>query len=194
MNRRQFLQGSALAAAILPLLDHPETSHAMRATSAHSRGVTPIRLTIPAIGIDAAIESVGKTAAGQMGVPQNVWNVAWYNRGPLPGTPGNAVISGHYDDATGPAVFYTLDQLDKQDQVVVTLSNGNPLFFVVIDKESYEVDHAPVQRIFGFNPQPNLNIITCNGSWNPKAHTYNRRLVIFTRLDHSPAAHYSIHP
>ena len=142
----------------------------------------PLRLKIPAIGLDAAVESVAKTAAGQMDVPKNVWNVAWYNLGSLPGAQGNAVISGHYDDTKGPTVFYKLGKLKVGDSVVVTNGGGVDLTFKVVSKESYLLDKAPLNRIFGFDLERDLNLITCSGAWNSKAHTYNQRLVVYTRL------------
>lgn len=146
------------------------------------RDATPMRLKIPAIEIDTAVESVAKTAAGQMDVPKDVKNVAWYNLGPLPGAQGNAVISGHYDDTKGPAVFYKLGKLKAGDQVIVTNADGVDLTFEVVSKENYPLDKAPLNRIFGFDLERDLNLITCSGRWNAKARTYNQRLVVYTRF------------
>src|SRR5687768_1091778 len=64
----------------------------------------PSLLTIPTLDINAAIEHVGLDQQKRMDVPQDVNNVAWYKLGPLPGQPGNAVLAGHLDSKTGPAV------------------------------------------------------------------------------------------
>jgi len=149
---------------------------------ASQQAAAPLRIKIPALGLDAAVESVAKTASGHMDVPKDVKNVAWYNLGPLPGVQGNAVISGHYDDTKGPAVFYKLSKLKVGDQVIVTDADGMDLTFVVVSKESYPVDKAPLNRIFGFDLERDLNLITCSGRWNSKARTYNQRLVVYTRL------------
>src|SRR3989338_6359653 len=74
----------------------------------------PARLRIPAIGVDAAVQSVGLSwkGTGDMGIPTNFTDVAWYNGGPAPGAPGSAVINGHLDGKEVPqAVFYNLGKL-----------------------------------------------------------------------------------
>src|SRR5438128_2185263 len=67
---------------------------------------SPTTIRIPAIHINARVESVGLDSEGHMAVPKVPANVAWYNLGPKPGEDGNAVIDGHIDTITGePAVF-----------------------------------------------------------------------------------------
>src|SRR6266702_3136644 len=58
-----------------------------------------VRLLIPAIGVNAPIESVEVRPDGTMEKPaQRPWNdVGWYNSGPRPGERGSAVIAGHLD-------------------------------------------------------------------------------------------------
>src|SRR4051812_9478797 len=59
----------------------------------------PARLLIPSIGVNAAVESVGlsKTGSGDIGIPSNFVDVAWYNRSPRPGDSGISIIDGHLD-------------------------------------------------------------------------------------------------
>lgn len=60
-------------------------------------GIIPARIEIPAIQVDATVIQVGKTANGQMEVPNNTIETGWYNPGYKPGSQGNAVIAGHVD-------------------------------------------------------------------------------------------------
>src|SRR6516225_2557915 len=57
----------------------------------------PERLVIPAIEINASIESVGIQPDGDLATPtQHPWeDVGWYHLGPLPSERGSAVIDGH---------------------------------------------------------------------------------------------------
>ncbi|MBE3560989.1 MAG: class F sortase [Ktedonobacteraceae bacterium] len=59
--------------------------------------LTPLRLTIKSIGVDASVEPVGILANGDMATPEkDPWNnVGWYSVGPYPGEKGSAVIAGH---------------------------------------------------------------------------------------------------
>lgn len=151
----------------------------------------PVRLKIPSLGVDAAIEAVGRDANGAMDIPSNPYNVAWYSLGPAPGAVGNAVIAGHLDLANGkPAVFWGLGRLQAGDQVQVEMSDGSTLTFAVEKIASYLYDQAPLEEIFGFRPEPYLNLITCAGSWNKASGAYNKRLVAYTQLIDAQNARY----
>ncbi|HEX8684360.1 MAG TPA: class F sortase [Ardenticatenaceae bacterium] len=144
----------------------------------------PTRLRIPDLGVNAAVESVGQTSSGAMDVPQGVMNVGWYNLGARPGQVGNAVMSGHLDDYKGDAaVFWRLNELQVGDIVMVADANGREYRYEVIDKETYRFDDpVPLNRIFGYSVTSNLNLITCNGTWDRNARNYDKRLVVYTRL------------
>ena len=143
---------------------------------------TPVRLLIPRLKIDAVVESVGKDAQGDTGVPQNSKDVAWYNLGSAPGASGNAVISGHLDDKVGPAIFWQLGKLKVNDTLTVVDKAGVQRTFKVIEVATYPYQQAPINKIFGFDLEHDLNLITCTGRWNNKTHTYTQRLVVYTRL------------
>src|SRR3989344_9500143 len=77
----------------------------------------PVRLKIPIIGVDSAIEDALITPDGRMDVPQGSVNVAWFSLGPHPGEVGSAVIGGHFGIRSGvPFVFYNLDKLKVGDK------------------------------------------------------------------------------
>lgn len=145
----------------------------------------PKELVIPSLQIRAPIEAVGKTKDGAMDVPQNVWNVAWYEPGPKPGENGQAVIAGHYDSKTGPAVFVYLSKLQIGDTVQIVDARGNTRTFVVYNKEIYNREAFPISSVFGDADAPYLNLITCDGIFNKQAETYSKRIVIFTKLKQS---------
>ncbi|MBX3016164.1 MAG: class F sortase [Caldilineaceae bacterium] len=150
--------------------------------AAETRIAPPARLQIPRIGLDAPIETVGQTPDGAMELPPNPDHVAWYQPGVAPGEQGNAVISGHLDDPYGPAVFWRLHELTVGDQMMVVDTAGITRTFTVIGAESYPSDQAPLDQIFGFDLERDLNLITCDGSWDRRAKRYSERRVIYTRL------------
>src|SRR5665647_1830768 len=55
----------------------------------------PVRLKIPTINVDATVESVGLTPDGDMDLPKDPDDVAWYELA-RPGEDGSAVMAGHY--------------------------------------------------------------------------------------------------
>jgi sortase (surface protein transpeptidase) len=110
-----------------------------------------------------------------------VWDVAWYKLGPRPGETGNAVIDGHLDSAVGPAIFLYLRNLRIGDRIYVTDDGGVVRTFAVTEMDSYGLNDAPLERIFGPSSGHNLNLITCSGTWDAQAHIYNQRLVVYTQ-------------
>jgi sortase (surface protein transpeptidase) len=158
--------------------------HVARAASPQPRSPgpgIPVRLRIPALGLMTAIEPVG-LRAGAMDVPANVWHVGWFHLGPRPGDVGNAVIDGHLDSTTGPAIFLNLQNLRIGDRIYVTDRAGIERGFVVTALHSYLLTEAPRARIFGPTTERHLNLITCSGTWQARAHQYDQRLVVYTRL------------
>ncbi|GCE26371.1 hypothetical protein KDA_18550 [Dictyobacter alpinus] len=142
-------------------------------------------LVIPAIGVDAPVELVGKNPDGLMDVPtKNRWEgVGWYKEGPVPGQAGSAVIDGHLDRPGGaPAVFWRLRDLHVGDVVSVKEKAGRTLRFKVTKVASYKPDEAPIEQIFGQKQGTFLNLITCAGIWIPAEHQTTERLVVYTKL------------
>lgn len=142
----------------------------------------PASLTIPSIGVSAPVEHVGLDGIGNMDVPKNPDNTAWYDRGARPGQRGNAVIAGHVDYAgRGPVIFYNLNKLKQGDEVFVTDDAGTRRRFVVTAVEIYPVTNAPLERIFGGSSSTNLNLISCIGVFDPSSAAYDSRIVVYTQ-------------
>ncbi len=162
--------------ALLPL------SPAAVSPTPSPRPEVPLTLSIPSIGVNTSIEHVGLDKEKRMDVPKDPDNVAWYNLGPRPGEQGNAVIAGHLDSTTGPAVFYKLDQLKEGDELFVTASDQKQYRFVVTGKSAYPENEFPLQEVFGPSDIPRLNLITCKGTFNKAIKSYSHRTVIYTQL------------
>jgi LPXTG-site transpeptidase (sortase) family protein len=141
----------------------------------------PVRMMIPSINIDAAIEYVGLTSNGAMAVPKGPNDVGWFELGPRPGDIGSAVIAGHDGWKDGiPAVFDNLSKLVAGDKIYVKDDTGATTLFVVRKVVIYgENDDA--STIFDSNDgTAHLNLITCEGFWNAATQSYSSRLVVFT--------------
>ncbi|MGH7922052.1 MAG: class F sortase [Candidatus Dormibacteraceae bacterium] len=138
---------------------------------------TPTALSIPAIGVQAQVEDVGLDATGAMAVPSNIDDTAWYDDGPAPGQAGDAVLDGHLDWYTGPAVFWNLANLHAGDTISVTMSSGSRLNFDVETLQSYPYTSAP-PGLFSTSGPPRLSLITCAGQWDAGKQIYSNRLVV----------------
>lgn len=146
-------------------------------------GVTPTTVAIPAINVEAEIEHVGLLPNGQMNEPSTMEGVAWYEPGAKPGDQGSAVLAGHVDSKTGPAVFFDLGKLKKGDEINVTGADGETLTFIVQEQAVYPREEAPVQKIFGYSFRRQLNLITCTGEFNRDAGTHEERMVVYAVLE-----------
>ncbi|HEU0168915.1 MAG TPA: class F sortase [Chloroflexota bacterium] len=146
----------------------------------HTVGV-PVELMIPSIKVDAQVEQVGEDAAGAMDVPKEWNDVGWFNLGYRPGEAGNSVIDGHLDSTTDRAVFWDLHLLKPGDKVLVKDDDSKQLTFQVMSSTTYPYDQAPLQQIFGPASGPQLNLITCNGTFDRATANYNQRLVVYTK-------------
>ena len=138
-----------------------------------------MRLVIPAIGVNAAIQKVGITSKGEMEVPENASKVGWFEFGPRPGERGSAIIAGHFDGENGEAgVFYNLYKLKKGDKLFVEDGGEAPVIFVVLESRLYNPGYADYffSRNYGFF----LNLITCDGVWDGTKKSFSKRLVVFT--------------
>ncbi len=141
----------------------------------------PERLIIPSLGLEAKIQPVGLTAAGEMSAPNNPEEAAWFKLGTRPGQIGSAVIAGHLDSAKGEeAVFWNLRKLRKESEVYIIDDKNNRVRFKVTGSELYDAENVSLESIFGRSDKARLNLITCGGVWNKEKNNYSKRLVVFT--------------
>ncbi|OAT82120.1 hypothetical protein A6P54_11535 [Bacillus sp. MKU004] len=145
-------------------------------------GITPSSLSIPAIDLEAPVKDFGLDENGNMELPENGKDVAWFEPGVQPGEAGNAVLAGHVDNEKAPAVFFKLKELEKGDEIHLYDEDGKHLTFVVKDKIAYQKDDAPLRKIFGPSDKRMLNLITCTGYFDRDIHNYVERLVVYTEL------------
>ncbi|HEY5383322.1 MAG TPA: class F sortase [Candidatus Paceibacterota bacterium] len=167
------------------ILDNPSAlkSTRMPLTAASTTPLVPARLTITSIGVDAAVEQVGKKADGSMGTPQKFGDVAWYALGAKPGEAGNAVIDGHVNNAlTTAGVFDHLSQVQVGDTITVADASGRQVSFAVTKIQTITDTSAQDSSIFNTSGPAGLVLITCQGDWVPSAKSFNERLVVFATL------------
>ena len=144
----------------------------------------PVRLEIPAIGVRTDLVRLGLAADGTMEVPKKWEEAGWYTRGPRPGENGPAVIAGHVDSTSGPAVFFRLRDLRAGDEVVVTRADHSVVHFVIDRLQEFPKTSFPTAAVFAPTPVPALRLITCTGAFDETARSYLENLVAFA----SPAS------
>jgi sortase A len=140
----------------------------------------PARLMIPVIHVDTAVVPVGITSDGEMDVPKDPAEVAWYSFGSRPGESGNAVIAGHYDWMNNKtAVFDSLHKLSKGDKIFIEDENGVATTFVMREMRIYDKDEDASDVFISGDNKVHLNLITCIGVWDEVEKIYPDRLIVF---------------
>jgi sortase (surface protein transpeptidase) len=133
-------------------------------------------IEIPRTGVQAKLVPL-RLDGGELKGPEQPADVGWYADSPLPGDRGAAVLVGHVDSRSGPAVFYRLGDLRIGDLVVVRRTNG-PVRFRVHDLARYRRTGVPLQDVFGPTPDRGLRLITCDGPYR-RGSGYRDNVVVY---------------
>jgi sortase (surface protein transpeptidase) len=141
----------------------------------------PVGLRIPAIDVKTLLTRLGLQPDGTVEVPDEPAVAGWYRLGPTPGAMGSAVILGHVDSATGPAVFYRLSQLGVGDRVVVRLDNGSSAEFRVSSVRTYANELFPARKVYAPHGRRELNLVTCGGVYDAQRGGYQSNVVVNSR-------------
>ncbi|MDT0388682.1 class F sortase [Streptomyces dubilierae] len=167
--------------------DVPATPAARPSAASPAAGLprsAPVRLLIPKIAVDAPFTdlAIGRTGQLDPPPPDDTNLVGWYAKGHSPGEPGTAIIAGHVDTTTSPAVFARLGELKKGDRFHVKRADGSRATFAVDHKESFRKDAFPSERVYGDTPDAQVRLITCAGAYDHRARDYTENLVVFAHL------------
>ncbi|GAB3943786.1 class F sortase [Micromonospora vulcania] len=144
----------------------------------------PVGLTIDTLDLRAPVHDVGIAPDGTIAVPDvgRAQEAGWYDQGPTPGQYGPAVIVGHVDTTTGPAVFHQLRELRSGDQIEVTRTDHSVAVFEVDSVERFDKGQLPVDEVYGDFSRPSLRLITCGGRWVGGETGYSDNVVVFASL------------
>jgi sortase (surface protein transpeptidase) len=141
----------------------------------------PLRLQIPAIGVDSRTMSLGLQSDGTIEVPPGPFPAGWYTGSPTPGELGPAVLVGHVHWNERAGVFADLARLTSGDEVVVRRADGGSAVFRVTRTRQFSKDAFPTARVYGDLDYAGLRLITCGGR-NRLTGRYEDNVVVFARL------------
>ncbi|MFD4948220.1 class F sortase [Streptomyces sp. NPDC058239] len=183
---------AAVAPAVVPEIlgshaaPRPVTPSAPAVGPAMSRSV-PTRLQIPSLAVKAPFTDLSIGADGRLNPPPpNDSNlVGWFKGGVTPGERGAAIVAGHVDTTTGPAVFLQLQFLKPGSTVDITRTDGSVATFKVDSVETFSKAKFPDKRVYSDTPSAQLRLITCGGPYNRKAKHYEDNVVAFAHLESS---------
>uniref|UniRef100_A0AAU2VQ26 Class F sortase n=1 Tax=Streptomyces sp. NBC_00008 TaxID=2903610 RepID=A0AAU2VQ26_9ACTN len=147
----------------------------------------PKRLRIPAIAVDAPFTPLSIGSSGRLDAPPpNDKNLAgWFKDGVTPGERGAAIVAGHVDTTTGPAIFLQLRFLQPGATVDITRTDGTVATFKVDTVETFSKAKFPDKRVYADTPDAQLRLITCGGNYDRTVKDYEDNVVVFAHLDSS---------
>jgi len=146
---------------------------------------TPTTISIPKIGVQAEIMSLGTNPDGTVQVPplDQAMKTGWYSPGASPGEAGNAVIVGHVDSAKiGPAVFFKLGALQPGDTISIAREDGSAVSFTVNEVKSYPKTAFPTELVYGPSDKPGLRVVTCGGNFDQSTGSYVDNVIAFASM------------
>lgn len=151
-------------------------------STAPQTGTVVTHVSIPDIGVSSDIELLTLNSSGALLPPVDFDKAGWYSGGVIPGQIGPAIIAGHIDSITAPAVFANLHKVTPGMKILVSLSDGRTLTFAADRSEVAPKTQFPSSDVYGNVPTPQLRVITCDGTFNPAIGHYDDNLVVFATL------------
>lgn len=142
----------------------------------------PVRVTIPAIGVDSGLMDLSRRPDGTMQVPSTGFPAGWYTPAPTPGEVGPAIVAGHVDWDGRPGVFYNLAKTKPGDTVRIARADGTTAVFRVSRVQEFPKDEFPTRSVYGNLDYAGLRLITCGGSFDRQAHSYRDNIVAYAEL------------
>lgn len=142
--------------------------------------IVPSRIDIPSLGIKAPLMKLGVTDGAIELPPYEKPDMAgWVKDSVVPGDQGSAVILGHVDTKTAPAVFYRLKEMREGQAIKVVRSDGKVAQYRVDSIEQVSKNRFPADKVY---LEDGLRLITCGGKFDWDKNEYRDNLIVYATL------------
>ncbi|MBB1252719.1 class F sortase [Streptomyces alkaliterrae] len=146
----------------------------------------PVGVRVDALGIRAEVVERGLDADGAVDAPPLSQGqlAGWYGGGATPGAAGVALLVGHVDTETEPAVFYNLSSARPGTVVEVSREDGSVAEFTVETVEVLQREGFDPERAYGPRREgrAELRLITCGGQFDRERRGYTANVVVSAYL------------
>ena len=141
----------------------------------------PKILKIPSLGTLARIKRVGVDDKNQVGSPQNVFDVGWYEGSSKPGQPGAVFIDGHVLGPTKGGIFANLKNIKTGALITIIMGDNKEYTYKVAATEVSQADAVDMNKMLRSydSSKQGLNLMTCNGTYLKDKKTYDKRFIVY---------------
>ena len=152
--------------------------------TASAAAVDPAEVSIAKIGATSTLVALGLNDDQTVQVPpvEQPMQAGWFTGAPRPGQVGPAVILGHVNGGGHAGIFSRLHELAEGDQVRVKRVDGTTLTFTVTKVDQVPKDGFPTDEVYGDTAYPELRLITCGGTFDSSAHSYEDNIIVYAKL------------
>jgi hypothetical protein len=148
---------------------------------AAATATAPVRVALPARGIEVPVDPVGVDGTGRMEVPPLAERGGWYRFGADPGdAAGTTVVAAHVDSVAsgGAGPFARLVEVRAGDRVDVTLADGTVRGYTVQEVTRFPKSEARWPDVFTRDGLARLALVTCGGSFDRDARSYSDNVLV----------------
>lgn len=144
----------------------------------------PRYLTIEKLGIyKARVIPVGITSSGELGTPNNIFDVGWYESSGKPGHGGTMLIDGHNGGPNVLGAFKSLPDLVNGDVIEVERGDGEVFRYAVVENVAVPLSESNIYMNTAMHSpeqgRESITLVSCTGEWSQMQGTYLSRQ--FTR-------------
>jgi sortase (surface protein transpeptidase) len=160
--------------ASAPIVTHRATVDVL----APRPSATPVRVAIPALGVDGPVLPAGVSSENELDVPPDARSLVWYRHGPAPGDRGSAVIAGHLNWRGVTGLFADLAGVPVGAEVRVVFDDGAQRVFRVTAVELVPKPAVSVNGVFARDGARVLRLVTCGGEFDDEVNSYRSNVVV----------------
>ncbi|WP_285659986.1 sortase [Actinomycetospora sp. NBRC 106375] len=137
-------------------------------------------LRVPSIALGTRdLVDLGQTPDHRLEVPRVATTVGHYTGGVSPGGRGPAIYSSHVVYRGVDGAFAHLAEVAAGDQVLVQRADEVTVVYRVDRVDQVDKDAFPTQAVYGPTAGPQLRLITCGGTFDTDAHSYEDNVVVY---------------
>ena len=140
----------------------------------------PRYLSIEKLGItNARVLAVGINPGGELGTPNNIFEVGWYEASGKPGMGGTVLIDGHNGGPNVYGVFKYLPYLEVGDIITIERGDGEVFKYSIMENVEVSLDEADIYMATAMRSpetgKESVTLISCSGEWSNSRYTYLSR-------------------